>query len=178
MAKPHNDMFSFLLILIARSFWLRKKKLVWRWSEKFSLILSLNEQRSEGIQNRSCEQIWGSWNTVWSLKCFNVLQTLKLVWTNKLCLDVKTFCGDMCFWSFLWSWPKDVNMRLRICFVSRSDTSTRNIATWAETSLFVCCKSGWTLGSIDLVCVDALLFLLRKTSWTLTPGGSRGFVEA
>jgi hypothetical protein len=31
----------------------------------------------------------------------------------------ETFCDDMCFWSFLWSWQKDVNMRLRICFVSR-----------------------------------------------------------
>ena len=68
----------------------------------------------------------------------------------------------MCFWSLLWSWQKDVNRRLRICFVSRSDTSTRTIATWAETSPVVACvcgKSGWALGSIDLVAWTVLCFV-------------------
>ena len=56
-----------------------------------------------------------------------------------------------------------------------SDTSTRNIATWAETCcLSVCGKSGWALGLIDLVCVDGLLFL-KDDVLDADPGRSRGF---
>ena len=113
----------------------------------------------------------------WCLKCFNVFQTLKLIWTNKPCLDVKTFCDDMCFWSLLWSWQKDVNWRLRICFVSRSDTPTRTIATWAETFLSVACvrgKSGWALKLIDLVAWTVFWFF-KEDVLDADPSKSRGF---
>ena len=123
-----------------------RRNFVWHWSEKFCLILSLNVSqwwwRATFWRYSELELLTNlretSWNTFWCLKCFNVFQTLKLIWTTKPCLDVKTFCDDMCFWSLLWSWQKDVNRRLRICFVSRSDTSTRTIATWAETSSCLC----------------------------------------
>ena len=49
----------------------------WRWSEKFSLILSLDDERvqhSEGIQSYRCQQIWRRHHGTcfWCLKCFNV----------------------------------------------------------------------------------------------------------
>ena len=58
-----------------------------------------------------------------------------------------------------------------------SDTSTRNIATRAEISsscLRVSGKSGWALGSTDLVCVGGLLFL-KDDVLDAEPGRSRGF---
>ena len=129
-------------------YWFERRSLVW--------FLSLNddgEQRYEGIQK--LELLTNlretSWNTFWWLKCFNVFQTLKLIWSNKLCLDVKTFCGDMCFFDHFWNWQKDVNSAS--FFVSRSDTSTRTIATWAETLLSIGC------------------FFSSIASW-LSPGGS------
>ena len=65
----------------------------------------------------------------------------------------------MCFWSLLWSWQKDVNRRLRICFVSRSDTSTRTIATWAETSPFVACVCGKSGLHVAHLCQSIMLEL-------------------
>ena len=82
----------------------------------------------------------------------------------------------MCFWSLLWSWQKDANWRLRICFVSRSDTPTRTIATWADTlfSLVCCGKSGWALGSVDLVAWTVFWFV-KDDVLDADPSRSRGF---
>ena len=78
----------------------------------------------------------------------------------------------MCFWSLLWGWQKDVNWRLRICFVSRSDTPTRTIATWAETFLLLVCVVKVAELWDRLTWLRGRSFgLLRTTSWTLTQVG-------
>jgi len=84
----------------------------------------------------------------------------------------------MCFWSFWWSWQKDVNMRLRICFVSRKWHVNKEHSDKSRDIIFcylsVCGKSGWALGLIDLVYVDGFLFL-KDDVLDLDPGRSRGF---
>ena len=51
-----------------------------------------------GVANRSEGDIT---EHVLVLEMFQQFQTLKLIQTNKPCLDVKTFCDDMCFRSLL-----------------------------------------------------------------------------
>ena len=155
-----------------------RRNFVWHWLEKL-FVLSLNDDSKsnvlKGIQNLELltDVRETSQNMFWCLRCFNSFQTLKLIWTNKSCLDAKTFCDDMCFWSLLWSWQKDVNRRLRICFVSRSDTSTRTIAIWARHLSVLCgtCAELWEW----LTWLRGRSFsVLRTTSWTLTQRRSTG----
>ena len=106
-------------------------------------------QRSEGIQNWSCQQIWGRHHGYVCTVCLEtedntfLVRTLvfemfprfsnTLTYLNKQTISwCKDFLWRHVFLNvFLWSWQKDVNIWLRICFVSRNDTSTRNISTWA-----------------------------------------------
>ena len=81
----------------------------------------------------------------------------------------------MCFCSLLWSWQKHVNWRLRIIFVSRRDTPTRTIATWARhLSVFVCLVIVAELWEC-LTWLRGRSSELRTTSWTLTQVGFEGY---
>ena len=62
--------------------------------------------------------------------------------SEKTSLDVKTFCEDMCFWSLLWKLAERCWLATPHHFVSRRDTPTRTIATWAR-YVSPCCLCVW-----------------------------------